>query len=54
MLDVGMAIPQHYLRSVKFSHSVISDSVTPWTAACHAFLSLTNSRTYSNLCPLRE
>ena len=44
MLDVGMVILQHYLRSVKFSHSVVSDSATPWTAACHAFLSLTNSQ----------
>ena len=39
-----MVILQHYLRSVKFSHSVVSDSATPWTAACHAFLSLTNSQ----------
>ena len=26
--------------------------VTPWTAACQAFLSFTNSRSCSNLCPL--
>ena len=44
MLDVGMVILQHYLRSVKVSHSVVSDSATPWTAACHAFLSPTNSQ----------
>ena len=30
--------------SVQFSHSVISDSATPWTAACQASLSITNSR----------
>ena len=29
---------------IQFSHSVISDSVTPWTAACKAFLSITNSQ----------
>ena len=29
--------------SVQFSHSVISDSETPWTAACQASLSITNS-----------
>ena len=29
--------------SVHFSHSVMSDSVTPWTVACQAFLSITNS-----------
>ena len=30
--------------SVQFSHSVVSDSVTPWTAAHQASLSITNSR----------
>ena len=30
--------------SVQFSHSVMSDSVTPWTAACQASLSITNSQ----------
>ena len=29
--------------SVQFSHSVVSDSVTPWTAAHQASLSITNS-----------
>ena len=29
--------------SVQFSHSVVSDSVTPWTAAHQACLSITNS-----------
>ena len=28
--------------SVQFSCSVISDSATPWTALCQAFLSITN------------
>ena len=30
--------------SVQFSHSVMSDSATPWTAARQAFLSITSSR----------
>ena len=30
--------------SVQFSYSVVSDSSTPWTAACQASLSITNSR----------
>ena len=30
--------------SVQFSRSVVSDSATPWIAACQAFLSITNSR----------
>ena len=29
--------------SVQFSHSVMSDSAAPWTAACQASLSITNS-----------
>ena len=29
--------------SVQFSHSVMSDSATPWTTACQASLSITNS-----------
>ncbi|KAB0348590.1 hypothetical protein FD754_013447 [Muntiacus muntjak] len=29
--------------SVQFSRSVVSDSATPWTAACQASLSITNS-----------
>ena len=32
------------LSSAQFSRSVVSNSVTPWTAACQASLSITNSR----------
>ena len=35
--------------SVQFSHSVMSDSATPWTTACQAFLSITNSRSLLKL-----
>ena len=35
--------------SVHFSHSVVSDSVTPWTAACQASLSITNSQSLLKL-----
>jgi len=31
------------LSSVQFSHSVVSDSATPWTTACQASLSISNS-----------
>ena len=34
---------QKTMDSVQFSRSVISDSVTPWTAAGQASLSITNS-----------
>ena len=30
-------------RSVQFSHSLMSDSVAPWTTACQTFQSITNS-----------
>ena len=36
---------------VQFSHSVVSNSATPWTAARHASLSITNSGACSNSCP---
>ena len=35
--------------SVQFSRSVVSDSATPWTAACQASLSITNSRSLLKL-----
>ena len=35
--------------SVQFSGSVVSDSVTPWIAACQASLSITNSRSSPKL-----
>ena len=35
--------------SVQFSHTVMSNSVTPWTAACQASLSTTNSRSLLKL-----
>ena len=37
------------LSSVQFSCSVVSNSVTPWTAACQASLSITNSRSLLKL-----
>ena len=32
------------ITSVQFSHSVVFDSARPWTAACQASLSITNSQ----------
>ena len=37
------AIRQHELASSQFSCSVVSDSVTPWTAAHQASLSIPNN-----------
>ena len=37
------------LNSVQFSHSVVSDSATPWTAARQASLSITNSQSVLKL-----
>ena len=39
------------ISSVHFSHSVVSDSVTPWTAAHQASLSITNSRSLPKPMP---
>ena len=37
-----------------FSWPVVSGSATPWTAACHAFLSFTIPQVCSNSCPLSQ
>ena len=37
------------LSVTQFSHPVMSDSVTPWTAARQASLSITNSRSFLKL-----
>ena len=36
-------------NSVQFSCSIVSDSLTPWTAACQASLSITNSQSLLKL-----
>ena len=41
------------ISSVQFSHSVMSDSVTPWTAACQASLSITSSRSLLKLMSIK-
>ena len=38
----------------QFSRSVVSDSVTPWTAARQAFLSITNSRSSLRLTSIES
>ena len=42
------------VRSVQFSCSVVSDSVTPWTAACQASLSITNSQSLLKLMSIKS
>ena len=41
-------------HSVEFSHSVVSDSVTPWNAACQASLSITNSCSWLKLMSIES
>ena len=43
-----------YCASVQFSCSVVSDSMTPWTAARQAFLSITNSQTLLKLMSIKS
>ena len=40
--------------SVQFSHSVMSDSATPWTTARQASLSITNSQSLLKLMPVES
>ena len=42
------------LSSVQFSHSVVSDSATPWIAAHQASLSITNSRSLLKLMSIES
>ena len=45
----GKIIPT---TSSSYSRSVVSDSATPWTAACQASLSFSSPRVCLNPCPL--
>ena len=40
--------------SVQISHSVMSDSATPWTASCQASLSITSSRRLLRLMSIKS
>ena len=40
--------------SVQFNHSVMSDSATPWTAACQASLSISNYQILLKLMPIQS
>ena len=43
-----------FFSSVHFSHSVVSDSATPWIAARQAYLSITNSWSLLKLMPIKS
>ena len=43
MENTGSTLLYFFIQSVQFSHSVMSNSTIPWTAACQASLSITNS-----------
>ena len=46
--------PTVSVHSVQFSHSVVSDSANPWTAAHQASLSITTSRNLLNLMSIKS
>ena len=46
--------PTGSFSSVQVSHSVTSDSVMPWTTACQASLSITNSRSLLKLISIES
>ena len=44
----------YYIEVVQFSHSVVSNYATPWTAARQASLSITNSRSLIKLMSIKS
>ena len=46
--------PRPKSHQFQFSHSVISSSATPWTAACQASLSITNSQSLLKLISIES
>ena len=53
-LELFGKFPPLTLSSVQFSHSVMSDSVTPWTIAHQASLSITNSQSLPKLMSIES
>ena len=49
-----MSTQRRQFTSVQFSHSVMSDSATPWTAAPQASLSITNSQSSLKLISIES
>ena len=47
-------IKEKHHNPVQFSRSVMSDSATPWMAACQASLSITNSWSLLELMPIES
>ena len=53
--DALHTFPSHpFWQRRKFSHSVMSDSETPWTATCQASLSITNSQSLLKLMAIES
>ena len=52
----GVVLPSYWLccASVRFTHSVVSDSATPWTAARQASLSIYNSQSLLKLMSIKS
>ena len=52
--EIVMSVKLIPISSVQFSHSVVSDSLRPWIAACQASLSITNSRSSPKLMSIES
>ena len=52
--SVSVKPSSYQFSSVKFSHSVVSDSAIPWIAARQAFLSITNFRSLHKLTSIES
>ena len=49
LYSASLALIFPFISSVQFSHSAVSNSATPWTEACQASLSITNSQSLLKL-----
>ena len=54
VMEVKSDAVKNNIASVQFSHSVVSDSATPWIAARQASLSITNSRSSLRLTSIES
>ena len=54
MLNNKYSLRFFFTPSVQFSHSLTSDSLTPWTAARQASLTITNSRSLLKLMSIES
>ena len=53
-MELFISILYHNIYSIQLNHSMLSDSVTPWTTACQASLFITNSQWFLKLVCIKS